>query len=578
MAPKSKKTRAAPYDPELLENWTLARLKTACLEQGISFASNVRRFALVKLLREKRGSPEETGSTPRHSILPQGARSQSSVRDVSQDGGPHGNNNLAAIISTLAESVTVLTNKVDSLETKLNSVVPLVTNPLARELSTSDRPNYPDVNTPATFRDFSRDTGEYSLSTAYSRFHNFARNPPSAAAGSVAQLETPDTTATRTTFGYAAHTLPLVETVSQALRNSIITDDQIPGTGTLRRPATHTLPPHAGADDGLSADLAHLWDHSLSKSTLATYKSALSCFLSFLAMRCLVAPWISGTLPVISEDILLAFVTFCQASLNFRFDTIKLYLAGIRYHYIRQGQGDPLSNSLRLPYILRAVKRTQNNIPNVHRLPITFPILSNLCTALHSGVFTPFVDLMLACTFKTAFYGFLRCGEFTCRSFNGNFVKVGDIVIADDKSKFSLRLRSSKTDPFGKGVSIFIFENKPLYPVDTMHKYLTMRHQQGADVDAPLFLENECSYRPLTRTTFLCYLKDTLSRLGYEDRFFSGHSFRIGACTSGAAGGVEGHVLQVLGRWKSDCFTRYIHTHPSTIKQAQENMNISESM
>lgn len=99
-----------------------------------------------------------------------------------------------------------------------------------------------------------------------------------------------------------------------------------------------------------------------------------------------------------------------------RYDTIKLYLAGIRFHYIKHGLGDPVTSSLRRPYIMRAVKKSQCNLPVRNRLPITFPILQHLCVFLEMGMFIPFIDLMLLCAFKTACYGFLRCGEFTCKS------------------------------------------------------------------------------------------------------------------------------------------------------------------
>lgn len=185
-------------------------------------------------------------------------------------------------------------------------------------------------------------------------------------------------------------------------------------------------------------DFTLWWDNSLSKSTLSTYKSALSCFLSFLVLHRLVTPWLPDTLPLISEDILMKLVTFYQDSLHFRFETIRLYLAGIRFHYVKNGMGHPLAKRLRLPYILRAIKRNQPNMSvESKRLPITFPILQNLCSALDRGVFTPFLDVMLSCAFTTAFYGFLRCGEFTCTSFQDSFITIRDVVVNVDHPSFS---------------------------------------------------------------------------------------------------------------------------------------------
>ena len=88
----------------------------------------------------------------------------------------------------------------------------------------------------------------------------------------------------------------------------------------------------------------------------------------------------------------------------------------------------------------------------MRRLPITFDILFQMCNALDFGMFNAELDLMLLCAFKTAFYGFLRVGEFTrIQCGNLTFVRMCDKVLLKDLS-YTVTLRSSKTDPFGKGV------------------------------------------------------------------------------------------------------------------------------
>ena len=333
------------------------------------------------------------------------------------------------------------------------------------------------------------------------------------------------------------------------------------------------MPPPAGPHDGLNARIQLLWEHSLSKSTLATYSSALSAFLTFLSLSSLVLPWPQGQLPEVSEDVLIAFVAHCAQVLNLKFETIRLYLSGIKFHYIRSKNIDITANCLQLPYILRAVKKTNTGLPKSLRLPITYSILYDLCMLLKQGMFGSFLDVMFSCTYLTAFYGFLRCGEFTSTSKIGGYVQLSDVSVQPDKSSFSLLLRNSKTDPFGKGVDIRIFNIQPLGPVNVMLDYLCLRRSQGARPDSPLFVNSPFDLTPLTRATFLTNLKTALTRLGYFDTNFNGHSFRIGACTSGAAGGVPDHLLQVLGRWKSSCFNRYIRTQQSSLSSAQALMN-----
>ena len=325
------------------------------------------------------------------------------------------------------------------------------------------------------------------------------------------------------------------------------------------------------SDDGLNNQLEELWNASIGSSTRQAYETGLNCFKTFMALNGISC--YNGKLPEIDESCLLYFVTYCQKSLYLKHQTIKLYLAGVRYFYIRGRGFDPLKNALRLPIVLRGIKKSQNNVTR-ERLPITAAILQNLCTLLSSGTFSTFIDLMLLCCFKLAFFGFLRCGEFTCRPNSDSFstVLIQDIDIDPDNMSYIFLLRSSKNEPFHKGVSIIIYENSDFQPVNTMTRYIELRKNLGARLQSPLFIESEHSCLLLSRDTFIKYLRLLLEKLGYDVGKFSGHSFRIGAATSTAACGVEDHIIQTLGRWSSDCYIRYIRTSNNVIRKAQHKM------
>jgi len=85
MAPKRRlSNRATPYnyDPQLIENWTFARLMDGCKERGISFPPHARRLTLVRLLKAGttstenstvlRRSPDHTESSARSHDSPRG--------------------------------------------------------------------------------------------------------------------------------------------------------------------------------------------------------------------------------------------------------------------------------------------------------------------------------------------------------------------------------------------------------------------------------------------------------------------------------------------------------------------------
>lgn len=324
-------------------------------------------------------------------------------------------------------------------------------------------------------------------------------------------------------------------------------------------------------NDVIKLQASNLWDKALSQSTKQTYKSALQCFVTFMNMSGLQCSM--NCLPAITEDHLIYFATHCKNSKNLKHDTIKMYIAGLRYYYLRAGHCDPTAGTVRLPYILRGIKKSQLNV-SMNRLPITSEVLKRLCNMLSTGVFSPFTDLMLRCAFLTAFFGFLRCGEFTCRIKDDhlNCLLIDDIAFHSVLFQFVLKLRTSKTDPFRAGADIIINENDTFGPVRTMNNYLKCRLGMGASSGSPLFVENEFNTNPLSRETFINYLRQLLIRLGYNENKFCGHSFRIGAATSAAAAGVEDHVIQTLGRWSSDCYVRYIRTDKNVICKAQEKM------
>ena len=112
---------------------------------------------------------------------------------------------------------------------------------------------------------------------------------------------------------------------------------------------------------------------------------------------------------------------------------------------------------------------------------------------------------MLRCAFLTAFFGFLRCREFTCRIKDDylNCLLIDDIVFNSVPFQFVLKLKISKTDPFRAGVDIIINENDTFGAIRTMNNYLKCRLGMGASSASPLFVESEFNTNPLSRETFI---------------------------------------------------------------------------
>ena len=115
-------------------------------------------------------------------------------------------------------------------------------------------------------------------------------------------------------------------------------------------------------------------------------------------------------------------------------------------------------------------------------------------------------------------------------------------------STVSLRIKTSKTDPFKQGVTIFLGATKStLCPVNALLAYIAIRGQAPGPL---LIFSNQ---QPLTREKLASRLQTT-SRAGLDSKLYAGHSFRIGATTAVHLSSVDDSTIMTLGRWKSDFF------------------------
>ena len=134
-------------------------------------------------------------------------------------------------------------------------------------------------------------------------------------------------------------------------------------------------------------------------------------------------------------------------------------------------------------------------------------------------------------------------------------LSVQDIAVDDSKHRSVLRIaiKQSKTDPFRKGVDLFVGKTgSSLCPVAAMLSYLCARGM----AEGPLF--KFADGRVLTRQRFVSAVREGLEKAGIDSSKYSGHSFRIGAATTAAARGIEDCVIKTLGRWESVAYLQYV--------------------
>ena len=99
-----------------------------------------------------------------------------------------------------------------------------------------------------------------------------------------------------------------------------------------------------------------------------------------------------------------------------------------------------------------------------------------------------------------------------------------------------------------------------------------------ADEDAPALSYSSKTF--LTHRTFTTRLKLLIEKAGLDPALFSGHSFRRGGASYLYSIGGTTLMVQTLGCWSSQVFTRYLHLSLEDRLSAQELIasNINSSI
>ena len=157
------------------------------------------------------------------------------------------------------------------------------------------------------------------------------------------------------------------------------------------------------------------------------------------------------------------------------------------------------------------------------------------------------------------FFCLLRCSEYTTpttRSFLvHSCLMFSDISFSPRNQYVIIHLKSSKTDPFRKGCKLLIGATSNfLCPVITLRTFVNSR----GSTHGPLYTFSIGTFLTRGRIT------DLLKRCFSTTCGLSTHSFKIGGATALAAAGVSDSTIQIMGRWLSDIFKRYLRIPPNT--------------
>jgi hypothetical protein len=263
--------------------------------------------------------------------------------------------------------------------------------------------------------------------------------------------------------------------------------------------------------------------------------------------------------------------------------TLRTYLSALVTLHQEIGFGSLLEDKPLVIRCFKGIKKSKGESTMV-RHPITTGIIARFKTQLGSS----FTARCYYAAATAATYALLRMGEFTVsddkssenafkvltlsqlklKREDGSIVDLTNHAAFPTVTHYSLTLRTSKTDPFRKTVTIHV--GHPI-PVGAMLAYLRV-YPNLHDLSAPLFRQSLSSLLPLKRATMIAVTRDLLCTLGYNQKDYHGHSFRRGGATSLANAGVAESVIQLVGRWASDAYKLYIVTPLVSLLNASRAM------
>ena len=321
----------------------------------------------------------------------------------------------------------------------------------------------------------------------------------------------------------------------------------------------HCNPPPS---PGLMREVADLAAMAIAPTTRRTYKTGERKFTQF----CVLQRWT----PMPATDRMLScFAAHLTQSVQPQ--TIHVYMAAVRNMHLEAEFQDPTMNALPLPRVMRGIKRTATD-PAIQRtrLPITIDLLRKLLNQLSLDQRRHQQDkCMLKAAMALAFFGFLRCAEFTAppAGFDpATHATRQDVTLDVTQGRIYIRfhIKQSKTDQFRQGHAVIIGSttSQPC-PVATLLAYFTVCPSDAADA-----LFRDRSGRPLIRQALTEELRQILPLTGTPNsRDYAGHSFRIGAATTAAIAGTPDWLIMAMGRWRSDSVLRYIRTTDTDMAQ-----------
>ena len=216
-------------------------------------------------------------------------------------------------------------------------------------------------------------------------------------------------------------------------------------------------------------------------------------------------------------------------------------------------------------YVLRGIRRAHSLISvRPRKQPISFTHLALLFDIVQVQ-YSNYDASMLLSAMSLAFFGMFRVSEYTS-AYSESFVPENTLLMEDvylSGQTLHIHVKISKTDPFRMGSVVRLVQIRSRFcPVRAFVRFVSFRGTSSG----PLFLFENGSF--LTRRK----LSAVLHRI-FPTANIDTHSFRIGGASAAASAGIPDSSIQILGRWSSNAFHRYLHYSDADIVRFLSRMS-----
>ena len=253
----------------------------------------------------------------------------------------------------------------------------------------------------------------------------------------------------------------------------------------------------------------------------------------------------------------------------------KNVLGGIKYIHASTGHIFP-SDSFVLDETLQGLKRR----PGTPRaaLPIDPVILRRMYAHIDTN---NKADLALWSGYLIAFYSLFRKANVVPKdkSFDPACILTrGDLEIDEAGQRVLVYVSFSKTNQYMKRYHVIPIPANEDPALDLFRHLKQLFSTVNVPDSAPAFSYDKNSF--INHKSYTVKLKQLLKKAGLDPESYSGHSFRRGGASYLYSIGGTTLMVQVLGDWASQVFTRYLHLSLEDRLEAQEliaaNINLTD--